>query len=290
MAETCPVRFRCYAKVNLTLEVLGRRPDGYHDLASVARTISLADELYVAAADRLSVAVEGMDLPAEENLVLRAAHLLANGRQLGAAVRLEKHVPAAAGLGGGSADAAATLVALNRLWGTRLAAGALHGLAALLGSDVPFFLRGGAAVIRGRGDVVDLLPGIASQWIVLVVPPHSLENKTAALYRALTPADYSDGSATNALAARLTRDEPARDADLVNAFERPARKLFAGLDALWATLERSTGRRFHLSGAGPSLFALAADRRDARKLARRVDDPSLRVYALRTVTRGFRPF
>ncbi len=288
MAERRSVRLRCYAKVNLTLEVLGRRSDGFHDLASVVRTVSLADDLEVAESEALTLRLEGLGLPPEENLVLRAAELLARSRLLGADMLLRKRIPVAAGLGGGSSDAAAALVALNRIWATGLDRRRLAELAARLGSDVPFFLRGGAAVLRGRGDAVEPLARARPQWLVLVVASHAVESKTATLYRALTPEDFSGASATEGLAARLSRGEPVRDADLVNAFERPARSAFEGLGALWDDLQRATGRRFHLSGAGPSIFALASDRHDAGALARQLSADLKQVYVVRTVERGHR--
>src|SRR5438067_9321239 len=137
--------YRCYAKINLTLEVLGRRDDGYHDLASLVHTISLADDLRIDPADEVLIRVEGIDIEPEINLVSRAARLLASatGARAGAHLTLVKRIPNAAGLGGGSSDAATTLVGLNRFWRTGLRLAELIDLAVELGSDVPFFVRGG---------------------------------------------------------------------------------------------------------------------------------------------------
>src|SRR5438445_2570645 len=133
--------YRCYAKLNFTLEILRRRDDGYHDLASLVHTISLADDLRIKPADDLLTRVEGLDIDPDTNLVARAAALLASttGERRGAELSLVKRIPAAAGLGGGSSDAATTLVGLNTLWDARLDLADLAGLAAELGSDVPFF-------------------------------------------------------------------------------------------------------------------------------------------------------
>lgn len=289
MAEAAYWRlYRCYAKVNLTLEVLGRRPDGYHELASLVQTISLADTLRVAPADDLSCTVGGLELAAEENLVLRAAGLLqaATGGSSGATLTLGKRVPAAAGLGGGSSDAAAALVALNRLWALRLSARRLADLAASLGSDVPYFLRGGLALMRGRGEQLDWLPPMPSRWLVVFVPPHALPDKTAALYGALQPPDFGDGSRTLALAERLRRGEPLRDQDLVNGFTRAARRAFPGLADLWNAAERIAGCPFHLSGAGPALFTLADSAEDARRVARQLGPLGVPARLARTVPRG----
>jgi 4-diphosphocytidyl-2-C-methyl-D-erythritol kinase len=278
------VFIRCYAKINLTLEVLGRRADGFHDLASLAHTISLADDLRIDPAHEILTRVEGIEA-LENNLVTRAAYLLASTTRTrrGAELTLVKRIPVAAGLGGGSSDAAATLVGLNQLWQNRLGYHALASLAAHLGSDVPYFLRGGAAVLRGRGEEVEALPAIAGQWLVLTVPEQTLPNKTATLYAALAAADFSSGTATDALAARLRNGQGLRGAHLANAFERVARDVFPVLSELWEQLQRRCARPFHLSGAGPALFALADTRAEAQQLARQVARPGVRTFAARSV-------
>ena len=156
--------YRCYAKINLTLEVLRRREDGYHELASLVHTIGLADDLHIDSANELLTRAEGLDIEPETNFVSRAAQLLASAARVraGAELTLKKRIPAAAGLGGGSSDAATTLVGLNTLWGTRVTLAELIELAAELGSDVPFFVRGGAALMRGRGEDLEILPQLRS--------------------------------------------------------------------------------------------------------------------------------
>lgn len=274
--------YRCYAKINLTLEVLRRRDDGFHDLASLVHTINLADDLRIEPGAQIVTRVEGLEA-IENNLVTRAAHLLASTTSIraGAELTLVKRIPAAAGLGGGSSDAATTLVGLNTLWGTRLGYHALGALAAQLGSDVPFFVRGGAAVMRGRGDVLEPLAPLRGQWLVVAVPPIGLPNKTAALYAALEQSDFTTGAVTAFLAARL--QDGVEDAEPVNAFARAAQEVFPGLRGLWTQLEARCGRRFHLSGAGPALFALAASRAEARVLANEVEQLRVAAYVTRTV-------
>jgi 4-diphosphocytidyl-2-C-methyl-D-erythritol kinase len=276
------MRYRCYAKVNLTLEVLRKRDDGFHDLASIVHTISLADDLSIEPAANLVVCTEGLALSSEDNLVTRAAQLLASATQTsaGAQLTLVKRIPAAAGLGGGSSDAAATLVGLNALWGTRLGYHALPRLALQLGSDVPFFLRGGAALMTGRGDELRVLRPLRSRWLVLITPALHIANKTAALYAALEPSDFSDGEATRRLADRL---EQVDSKEFRNGFERPARAIFAGLDEMWRAAERRCDRRFCLSGAGPSLFTLAGSRAEAQHVAANLREAGLEAQAVRTV-------
>jgi 4-diphosphocytidyl-2-C-methyl-D-erythritol kinase len=279
------LEYRCYAKVNLTLEVLRRREDGYHDLASLVHTISLADELRLGPARTILSQVQGLEISGETNLVTRAARLFFTAAHLpaGAALRLVKHIPAAAGLGGGSSDAATTLVGLNALWDTRLATSDLAALAARLGSDVPFFLHGGAALMTGRGERLEVLPPLRGQWLILVVPTHAVVDKTKRLYLALEPADFSSGDATRQAAVRLRQRLTLGEEHFFNVFSRAARRVLPGLADLWTAAERVCERRFFLSGAGPALFALAADRDDARRQRTRLARLGTSVFTARTV-------
>src|SRR3989454_549926 len=152
------------AKINLALEVLGKRDDGYHEVATVMQAVDLSDRLVIEDAEGLELRVSAPDLPSDgRNLVVRAAHALreATAVSRGARITLDKRIPVAAGLGGGSADAAAALVGLSRLWGLRWPAARLAELAVTLGTDVPFFLRGGAALGTGRGERIEPVAGTA---------------------------------------------------------------------------------------------------------------------------------
>jgi len=277
--------YRCYAKLNLTLEVVRRREDGYHDLASLIHTIGLADDLHIDSAQELMTRVEGMVIDPDTNLVALAAQLLAATTRVrgGAELTLHKRIPAAAGLGGGSSDAATTLVGLNTLWGTGVHLAELTRLAAELGSDVPFFVRGGAALMRGRGEKLQALPPLRGQWFVIGVPAHEVSDKTKRLYGALEPGDFSSGELTSRAAQRLSQHLPLAEDDLTNGFSRAARAVFPGLSEIWTEAETICARRFVLSGAGPALFALAMDRADARRQQARLRDRGLLAYAARTV-------
>ncbi|MBN1777164.1 MAG: 4-(cytidine 5'-diphospho)-2-C-methyl-D-erythritol kinase [Clostridiales bacterium] len=161
------------AKVNWTLDILGLLENGYHRMDMLASSVSLADELYLKPNDSLTLTVEGnLGIPADDNLVLRAANALREktGHQGGAEITLQKHIPHGAGLGGGSADAAAALVGLNRLWRLGLPLETLHGLAQNLGADVPFFLTGGFARLGGFGEEIAPLPPLESIPLVILQP------------------------------------------------------------------------------------------------------------------------
>ena len=244
------------AKVNLTLEVLGKRPDGYHDIASVMQTISLFDTLTFSPSDEVKVATNVPELETQDNLVYRAATLLreASGVSAGAEIRLDKQIPLAAGLGGGSSDAAATLLGLDRLWGLRIGEGELKELAAQLGSDVPFFVAGGTALVGGRGERVSSVNTPPTFWLVLAFPDHRLENKTATAYKTLSHTDHSDGRRTADLVKRIEAGSEISHDSFFNVFDRVAVQIFPGIDGFWSILQEASGRPVHLSGAGPTLF------------------------------------
>jgi 4-diphosphocytidyl-2-C-methyl-D-erythritol kinase len=278
------VLYRSYAKVNLTLEILSRREDGFHELASLVHTVSLADDLRIEASDELLTRVEGLVIDPETNLVARAAELLATrgGERRGAELSLVKRIPAAAGLGGGSSDAATTLVALNSFWDSRLHLSQLEQLAAELGSDIPFFIRGGAALMRGRGEELEPMPPLKHQWLILLVPPHDVIDKTRQLYGLLDLGDFTSGERTAQAAKRFQRAEPLVEDEMLNGFERAARTIFPGLSKVWAEAQTTCDRRFFLSGAGPALFALAPNQEDARRQVTRLTRLAP-GYAVRTV-------
>ena len=192
---------KAHAKVNLTLEVLGKRADGYHQIVSVMQTIDLSDELTFATSDRITLRCDVPSLETDANLVIRAATLLKErtGYPGGVDIHLKKNIPVASGLGGGSSDAAATLKALSHLWGLDLGLEELLPLAASIGSDVPFFLPGGTAIAEGRGEVIHELPPIPKVHLVLLALPVEMPNKTATMYGRLTAEHFTKGEASLSL-------------------------------------------------------------------------------------------
>ncbi len=279
------------AKLNLTLAVVGRRPDGFHELHSVMVTLGLADRLSIApaAGPADTLAVSGLDAgPAAENLVLRAiaAARAALGREAATgplAARLEKLVPVAAGLGGGSSDAAAALDAAFEAWAVETAldpgtvAALRAGLAAAIGSDVPFFLTGGAALVTGRGEHVEPLAALRgpAPGVLLVTPD----------LRAATPAVFDAFDAEPAAAPRDPRSTRASSEHLAvelraglrsdalvaragvlasaNDLAAAAELVVPGLRDLRRGLVRRLGRPVGLSGSGPTLWVLYASATEA---------------------------
>ena len=273
------VLYRAPAKINLALEILGRRPDGFHEVASVIQAVGLYDELRVAPAETLRFTCDRSALAGSDNLVVRAARALqvATGCRRGAELRLCKGIPVAAGLGGGSSDAATALVALNRHWRLGLPLVELSRIGATLGSDIPFFLAGPTAVVSGRGERVERLPPPPPGWVVLVRPRQPLS--TAAVYGALRPESYSDGSGTRRLAAALRQGRaPDWATDLTNGLAAAATQLCPAIKSIRSRLHDAGARHVQVSGSGPTVFALCASETAARRIAATVG--SAREYAV----------
>lgn len=280
------MRLYAPAKINWTLEVLGRRDDGYHEVRTVVQTVELCDTLEIGLGRELQIAVEGPHETSEDDLVLRAADLLAQGAARGARIRLKKRIPVSAGLGGGSSDAAAALRGLNRLWGLGRGGPELAEMGARLGSDVPFFLYGGSALAEGRGERITPLPDAPGVWLVLLVPPFQLPEKTKRMYAALRPGDFSDASRTDGLVRRIRDGRPVDDGALYNAFQRAAYQVFEGLDAYRDALLAAGARRVHLAGSGPALFALGPGEEAARAVHAGLGAPGGEAFVVRTLTAG----
>jgi len=183
------------AKINLTLEVLGRRDDGYHQVRTILQTVDLADRLVIDPSSGLQVECDQPEINGESNLVWTAATALADhcGISPRARIVIKKGIPVSMGLGGGSSDAAAALIALNEMWELGLSHGDLAGIAAGIGSDVAFFLTGGTALAEGRGELITQLPALPSIALTLICPGATLSRKTAVMYSWLNLAHYSDG-------------------------------------------------------------------------------------------------
>jgi 4-diphosphocytidyl-2-C-methyl-D-erythritol kinase len=272
------------AKLNLFLNVLGKREDGYHELESLMVSVGLYDTLTFSDDSPGQVTLRcrdggrparGMpprDLPesGEDNLVMRAARLLqtATGTRRGAKIDLVKRIPLSAGLAGGSSDAAAALAGLNRLWDLRLSLPELSALAARIGSDVPFFLCiAPAAICRGRGEVVEPLRLSSRFWFVIARPQSGLS--TAEVYRHCRPS--TTARSAGELALRLARGRLQAAAGLFhNSLQEPAERLSADVTRLKTAFARQPFAGHMMSGSGTSYFGLCRSRRQAVQLASRL--------------------
>jgi 4-diphosphocytidyl-2-C-methyl-D-erythritol kinase len=280
------------AKLNLTLEVLGKRQDGFHEIRSVVCTIQLCDHLVaedgtglVVSADESYDAGRLPSAPGELNTVETALALMveertrlhgeprpAEGSALRrglseVALRLEKRIPAAAGLGGGSSDGTAALLALNEYWRLGLSPVQIHGLAARIGSDCPFFVDGGVQYMCGRGEILEALPraALSNLFLCIVQPAVSLQRKTARLYSLLRSGHYSSGEQSKRLAQRLRGNRPvALDAeDFFNVFDGVAGEAYGDLDSLRSALLVAGAVAVHLCGSGPALYGVFRSSGDA---------------------------
>jgi len=269
-----PLVIRAPAKINLCLDVLGRRPDGYHEVATILQTIDLADRLRIVRDDDVVLHCHGMGVD-QDNLILRAANLLREHAGIGAGCSIEcwKRIPIGAGLGGGSADAAAALVGLNTLWKTGLRINDLSELAAKLGADVPFFLHGGTALATGIGTALRPLRDAPRHWLVLVPIEADDVAKSANMYRALTTGDFGDSERARRQAAAVELGRIAY-ADVGSSFTRPAAARWRAVTGAMDSLAQTSPLAVSLSGAGPSVFALYASRAAARAAQRAIGPPA----------------
>lgn len=255
--KTRRARIRALAKINLDLRVLGKRPDGYHELRTIFQTISLADTLEIAFTPQAKTSIELDDaLAIPDNLVVRAARLvLETARVRGKVeIRLTKRIPMGAGLGGGSSDAAAVLLALPVLAGRVLAFSSLSELAGQLGSDVTFFLLGGAAVGIGRGTEVFPLPDTPSRHAILLAP--GLHVSTAEAYRRLSPNLTTELQQNKIFSFGCQVWAGGVSEAVCNDFETVAFEQHPRLAALKKKLLRAGASPALMTGSGSALFGL----------------------------------
>ncbi len=259
------LRVEAFAKVNRSLRVLGKRPDGFHELDTIFQTVDLTEEIDFLegeeGATEVSLTVEGADLPADSsNLVIRAANALRErfSVRLGARIHLSKRIPIGGGLGGGSSNAAATLRGLVALWKLPATEADLHAIAVALGSDVPFFLLGGRARGTGRGEILEALPDGPEEWLLLAFPPFSLS--TAAVYSAFSAPALTDSAAQTNLRVSDSGGGPDR-----NDLEPAAESLRGELRRLRLALSEHGATSARLSGSGSTVFGTFGDAESARR-------------------------
>jgi 4-diphosphocytidyl-2-C-methyl-D-erythritol kinase len=262
-----PLEIDAPAKLNLGLEVVRRRPDGFHELVTVFQEIDLLDRLVLEAAAELTLDVTGLPVPGGgENLVLQAARLLADetGCRAGARLRLHKAIPTGSGLGGGSSDAAAALVGLDRLWGTALGHRGLRALAARLGSDVPFFLVGGTALGLGRGEVICPLPDLPPLVAGLLCPDESLS--TPEVYRRGSfPLTGNSQFPIIERFAQYVADGTGLEELVRNDLQQAATELLPRIEIWCADLREAGALAVALSGSGSCVYGLFEEEDAARR-------------------------
>ena len=269
------------AKINLVLEVLSKDND-YHRISSIVQAIDLCDVLSFHPDKRIYFKCSEASLQ-RDNLVTRAATLLKESTKcsLGARIELRKNIPWGVGLGGGSSDAAATLLALNELWGLRLSLSELVDVASQLGSDVPFFIHKGTALVEGKGEKVSPLPPLPSTSFVLMVPPlPKVLGKTKQMYGRLGVVDFTRGEFVEAAVLSLRKGERPDSDAMFNVFERVAFDFFPELTRYRRTLKEAGAPRVYVAGSGPCLFTVfpSEEEAGAGELFSRLSEERLECY------------
>ena len=280
---------RAYAKVNLDLRVLGVHPDGYHELRTVFQTIEVHDTLVCAAQEgpfRLTCKMPGVPLDST-NLAWKAAAALwkALGRVgdvRDTAIQIDKRIPVQAGLGGGSADAAAALLALGRLWGG-VPLTLLREVGAALGADVPFFFSGGTALGLGRGEEIYPLVDLPRHSVVIVLPPFGVS--TAEAY-AWYDEDRAAGVRENRELQMLPVPWPSRAAQMINDLEPPVMRRHQEIGALKQHLREAGATAAAMSGSGSAVFGLFRSRTTAVRAVKPLSRNGAKAFVTRTLTRA----
>ena len=269
------------AKINLTLEVLSKRADDYHEIRSVIQTLNFCDSLQISPRKDVQFKSNKTGWSGDQSLVAKAAKRLqaATGCKTGAAIKIKKRLPLISGLGGDSSDAAAVLLGLNQFWELGLAPEKLHTLAQELGSDVSFFLSGGTALMEGRGEKITSLPPLPHQWVILIIPNvAAMPGKTKRLYGMLRPCHYTDGKITEQLITDLKSKHEFKTSSLFNTFENVAFAHGEELAKYHDYILKIGAPNVHLAGSGPSLFTLLEEKAQAEDLLLRLKNHKMEAY------------
>lgn len=278
-----------FAKINWSLRILGKRDDGFHELFTIFQTVSLYDALSFAASDTLSLKCDDASVPTDErNLIVKAAFALQRqfGVKNGAAIRLEKRIPSPGGLGGGSSNAATTLIGLNRLWNLGAAAGDLRLIAAELGSDVPFFLHGGTATGTGRGEIIEQLDEMDERFLLIVTPDISVSTREA-FGRINAPTLTNEARKRILRVCRLEAESlDLHHMVLISDFEASVFSAFPEIRRVKETLIELGAVNAAMSGSGASVFAIF-EIEETRQAALKALDREItwRKFAVATISR-----
>lgn len=277
------VTVRCAAKVNLFLDIRGKRPNGYHDIVSVMCPIDLRDTLIATPLppeEGFKIIINNANIPSgEENTVWKASEALARAANVPmcALIRLYKQIPVAAGLGGGSSDAAGALIALNKLWNLGYKQSELVEIAKSIGADVPFFLHGGWALVEGYGDVIVPLNIKVQLWMLLVKPP--IEVPTSWAYKVWDSKGKPENRDPTPLIEALQRgDLSAIGEHIYNAFEKVVSETHTEISYLKKLLMRTEPLGVVMSGSGPTIAALFASKKDVEDAKQKFSEELRRCY------------
>jgi len=278
------LKVKAPAKLNLILEIVNKRNDGYHEIRSLIQTINLYDILTFEPSDVISLKTSIPELDLPNNLILQAAELLKKVYNVsaGAKINLKKIIPWSAGLGGGSSNAAATLQGLNKSWRLNVKTEELMQLAAQLGSDVPFFIFGNIASVEGRGEkVTPLTVPLLPQWFVLLVPPFvQMPDKTRKAYSLIRKEHFTSGEICDHAIKDLSNTNILNLDLLFNVFDQVAFEIWPQLKEYWKALEQARAKNIHLAGSGPALFAPVADVNEGNRIRNHLTGLGFMAYTV----------
>ncbi|MCS1352372.1 4-(cytidine 5'-diphospho)-2-C-methyl-D-erythritol kinase [Mechercharimyces sp. CAU 1602] len=273
------------AKINLTLDVLHKRDDGYHELEMVMTSIDLADRIDLVSTSQPSVrlrSTSGFVPQDERNLAYRAAALLKENYDVkpGVFITIHKHIPVAAGLAGGSSDAAATLIGLNKLWNLGLTLDELVELGAQIGSDVPYCVHAGTALVRGRGERLMPISSPPACWVVLAKPEHGVS--TAEVFQKFEQVSPDNSPDTKAMVAALEQgDFSGICASLGNVLEDVTLKSYPTVGRIKDKMKEFGAEGVLMSGSGPTVFGLVRQEARARRIVNGLRGFCRHVYMVR---------
>lgn len=279
-----------FAKINWMLHILGKRDDGFHELFTVFQTVSLHDTLHFEESSELTLTCDDPNIPTDErNLIVKAAAALRNrsGVDRGAKIYLEKRIPSPGGLGGGSANAAVTLMGLKKLWNVAVEDDVFHAIAAGLGSDVPFFLHGGTAIGTGRGENIDEIDDVTEKYVLIVTP--NVRVSTAGAFSELGRSNLTNSDTETILT--VCRNElksfDLQHSALTNDFEQSVFARHPEIERVKKSLLELGAVNAAMSGSGASVFAVF-DKQETRQAAENALEINRdwRKFAVSTVSRS----
>lgn len=272
------------AKINLSLDVLGKRDDGYHNVEMVMTTIDLADrvELYAIERNRIEISLESRYVPNDErNLAFKAAIAFREryGLPTGVHINIEKNIPVSAGLGGGSTDAAAVLRGLNRLWSMDIPLEDLADLGAGIGSDVPFCVYGNTAIATGRGEKIEQLPSPPPCWVVLAKPDIGVSTRT--IFQRIKLEELTHPNTTEIIHALTNGDFERLCANIGNVLEGVTLGLHPEVEHIKDTMRHVGAQGALMSGSGPTVYSLAENLTKAKRIYNGMRGFCQEVYLVR---------
>ncbi|GAB3054516.1 4-(cytidine 5'-diphospho)-2-C-methyl-D-erythritol kinase [Virgibacillus ainsalahensis] len=272
------------AKINLSLDVLAKRGDGYHDVEMVMTTIDLADriELHSLNRNRIEVALESRYVPSDErNLAYKAAAIFKKryGIKTGVRINIEKRIPVSAGLGGGSTDAAAVLRGLNRLWGLDRSLGELANLGSVLGSDISFCVHGNTAIAKGKGEIIETLPSPPSCYVVLAKPNIGVSTRT--IFQQIKVDELSHPNTKGIIEALMDKNFMKMCSNIGNSLEDITLIVHPEVQRIKERMKNAGAAGVLMSGSGPTVYGLVQHHSKAQRIYNSMRGFCEEVYVVR---------